>query len=151
MKEINEKIMKEIEIGASHMGVSTEELVEKYRAICKENGMEVDNDISVSLLRNYVRGNMPTKKGNNNSGSNSLVKSAFGFFVSLEAPRDMMSWNRNLFKMLSLHGLLVMLSHGLRHRSKKLLQVLPEKVSGTKVGMIDGAGKIWMCSSSLIR
>ena len=95
MKEINEKIMKEIEIGASHMGVSTEELVEKYRAICKENGMEVDNDISVSLLRNYVRGNMPTKKGNNNSGSNSLVKSAFGFFVSLEAPRDMMSWNRN--------------------------------------------------------
>ena len=95
MKEINEKIMKEIEIGASHMGVSTEELVEKYRAICKENGMEVDNDISVSLLRNYVRGNMPTKKGNNNSGSNSLVKSAFGFFVSLEAPRHMMSWNRN--------------------------------------------------------
>ena len=95
MKEINEKIMKEIEIGANHMGISTEELVEKYRAICKENGVEVDNDISVSLLRNYVRGNMPTKKTNNNSGSNSLVKSAFGFFVSLEAPRDMMSWNRN--------------------------------------------------------
>ena len=94
MKEINEKMMKEIEIGSKHIGITVDEMVVKFRSMCEENGIELDNDIAVSLLRNYVRGNMP-KKNTNNSGSNSLVKSAFGFFVSLEAPRDMMSWSRN--------------------------------------------------------
>ena len=37
-------------------------------------------------------------KTNNNNGSNSLVKSAFGLFISLDAPRDMMAWNRNRAK-----------------------------------------------------
>ena len=94
MKEINEKMMKEIEIGSKHIGITVDEMVVKFRSMCEENGIELDSDIAVSLLRNYVRGNMP-KKNTNNSGSNSLVKSAFGFFVSLEAPRDMMSWSRN--------------------------------------------------------
>ena len=95
MKEINEKMMKEIEIGAGHMGISADEAEAKYRSICEENNTDVNDVVSQSLFRNYVRGNMKPKKTNTNSGSNSLVKSAFGFFVSLEAPRDMMSWNRN--------------------------------------------------------
>ena len=98
MKDIPEKIMKEIEIGAKHLNITTDEMVVIYRSFCEENGVEVDSDIAVSLLRNYVRGNMRAKTTNNNSGSNSLVKSAFGFFVSLEAPRDMMSWSRNKAK-----------------------------------------------------
>ena len=95
---IDEKIMKEIEIGAKHLATTTEELVDKYVAICKENGVDVNSDIGVSLLRNYVRGNMKRATTKTNSGSNSLVKSAFGFFVSLESPRDMMSWSRNKAK-----------------------------------------------------
>ena len=97
---IDEKIMKEIEIGAKHLAITTEELVDKYVKICEENGVDVNSDIAVSLLRNYVRGNMKRTTTNNNSGSNSLVKSAFGFFVSLESPRDMMSWSRNKATML---------------------------------------------------
>ena len=93
---IDEKIMKEIEIGAKHLATTTEDLVDKYVDICKENGVDVNSDIGVSLLRNYVRGNMKRATTKTNSGSNSLVKSAFGFFVSLESPRDMMSWNRNI-------------------------------------------------------
>ncbi len=95
---IDEKIMKEIEIGAKHLATTTEDLVDKYVDICKENGVDVNSDIGVSLLRNYVRGNMKRATTKTNSGSNSLVKSAFGFFVSLESPRDMMSWNRNKAK-----------------------------------------------------
>ena len=95
---IDEKIMKEIEIGAKHLAITTEEMVDKYVEICEENGVDVNSDVAVALLRNYVRGNMKRTTTNNNSGSNSLVKSAFGFFVSLESPRDMMSWSRNKAK-----------------------------------------------------
>lgn len=95
---IDEKIMKEIEIGAKHLGITTEEMVNKYVEICEENGVDVNSDVAVALLRNYVRGNMKRTTTNNSSGSNSLVKSAFGFFVSLESPRDMMSWSRNKAK-----------------------------------------------------
>lgn len=95
MKEIDEKMMKEIEIGAGHMGIAADEAVAKYRSICEENNTDVSDVVSQSLFRNYVRGNMKPKKTTTKSGSNSLVKSAFGFFVGLEAPRDMMSWSRN--------------------------------------------------------
>jgi hypothetical protein len=95
MKEIDEKMMKEIEIGAGHMGIAADEAVAKYRSICEENNTDVNDVVSQSLFRNYVRGNMKPKKTTTKSGSNSLVKSAFGFFVGLEAPRDMMSWSRN--------------------------------------------------------
>ena len=95
---IDEKIMKEIEIGAKHLTITTEEMVDKYVEICEENGVDVNSDVAVALLRNYVRGNMKRTTTNNSSGSNSLVKSAFGFFVSLESPRDMMSWSRNKAK-----------------------------------------------------
>ena len=33
MKEINEKMMKEIEIGAGHMGIATNEAVAKYTVL----------------------------------------------------------------------------------------------------------------------
>ena len=74
MKEIDEKMMKEIEIGAKHMGISPEEAEAEYRSICEENKTDVNDNVSQSLFRNYVRGNMKPKKMNNNSGSNSLVK-----------------------------------------------------------------------------
>jgi hypothetical protein len=93
----DDKIRKEIENGAKHMDVSVEELTDKYVSICKENNLDANNPVALAMLRNYVRGNMRMKK-NNNSGSNSLVKSAFGLFISLDAPRDMMAWNRNRAK-----------------------------------------------------
>ena len=93
----DDKIRKEIEDGAKHMDVSVEVLTDKYVSICKENNLDVNNPIGLGMLRNYVRGNMRMKK-NNNNGSNSLVKSAFGLFISLDAPRDMMAWNRNRAK-----------------------------------------------------
>jgi len=72
MKEINEKMMKEIEIGAGHMGIATNEAVAKYRSICEENDTDVNEVVSQSLFRNYVRGNMKPKKTTTNSGSNSF-------------------------------------------------------------------------------
>ena len=64
------------------MSITTEELVDKYVDIyAKENGVDVNSDIAVSLLRNYVRGNMKRTTTNNNSGSNTLVRDAFGFCI----------------------------------------------------------------------
>ena len=56
------------------LSITNQELVEKYVKICEENGVDVNSDIAVSLLRNYVRGNMKRTTTKTNSGSNSLVK-----------------------------------------------------------------------------
>ena len=44
MENINEEIMKEIKIGAGHLSITTEELVDKYVDICKENGVDVNSE-----------------------------------------------------------------------------------------------------------
>ena len=97
---MNEEMKNEIEKSAQYINMSVEDATAKFNDICAENGIETNDPLAKGLWRNYVaqvrRTNKPYAGGS--SGSNSLVKPVFGFFVSLEEPRDMMSWNRNKAK-----------------------------------------------------
>ena len=97
---MNEEMKNEIEKSAQYINMSVEDATAKFNDICAENGIETNDPLAKGLWRNYVaqvrRTNKPNAGGS--SGSNSLVKPVFGFFVSLEEPRDMMSWNRNKAK-----------------------------------------------------
>jgi hypothetical protein len=91
----------EIENGAKVLEMGLDEAKEKFAGICQENNLAQDNPVAVSLWRNFVANAKRSKQQNDNAGSasgDSLFKNAFGFFVSLDAPRDMMSWNRNKAK-----------------------------------------------------
>lgn len=98
---MNEEMENEIEKSAQYINMSVEDAKIKFNDICSENGIETTDPLAKGLWRNYVaqtrRANKPSNS-NTSSGSNSLVKKAFGFFVALEEPRDMMSWNRNKAK-----------------------------------------------------
>ena len=97
---IPEDMKNEIENSAQYINMSVEEAMAKFEEICAENGISVDNPIAKGLWRNYVanvrRNNNANKEGNNNNDS--YYKNAFGFFISLDAPRDTLSWNRNQAK-----------------------------------------------------
>jgi len=89
----------QIEEGAKVIGLSIEEATSKLEEICSENGIESSNPIALGLWRNFVANTRRAQKsGDDNKSGDSYYKAAFGFFVSLDAPRDMMSWNRNRAK-----------------------------------------------------
>jgi len=90
----------EIENGAKVLEMELDEAMEKYAGICQENNLTQENPVAISLWRNYVANVKRSKQSGNegSTGGDSLYKNAFGFFVSLDAPRDMMSWNRNKAK-----------------------------------------------------
>ena len=92
---LSEIMQNEIEKGAQHMNMTVEEATEKYTSICGENNIEVNDNLGLGLWRNFAAQVIRrSKQGQTtqSSGSNSLTKQCFGFFVALEAPRDMMSW-----------------------------------------------------------
>ena len=95
---MEEKLKKEIEQGANLLGLSSEEGLAKYEDICKENGVESDSPIGLGLWRSHVAQSRRQKSKPSGGGSNQLSKKAFGFFISLESPRDTMVWNRNKAK-----------------------------------------------------
>ena len=68
----------------------------KFEEICSENSIETTNPIAKGLWRNFVANIRRSQSNDTNTEGNndSFYKSAFGFFVSLDAPRDMMAWNR---------------------------------------------------------
>ena len=95
---MEEKTQKEIEAGAKILGLSAEEAAEKFAEICGESHIETTNPISLGLWRNYVANAKRSAAKSDGEGKesqgDSFYKTAFGFFVSLDAPRDMMAWNR---------------------------------------------------------
>jgi len=94
---MNEDIKTEITKSAQFINLSAEEAMDKFKEICTENGIETDNPIAKGVWRNYVANTRRTNNadsGTKSEGNDSFYKSAFGFFVSLDAPRDMMAWNR---------------------------------------------------------
>ncbi len=96
VKNMDENMKTEIEKGAQAIGLSVEEAKNKFEEICSENSIEATNPIAKGLWRNFVAN---VKRTQNNDGdekkdNDSFYKAAFGFFVSLDAPRDMMAWNR---------------------------------------------------------
>lgn len=46
---MDEKIKNEIEQGAKLLGLSEEDAMAKYEAICEENGVEIGSPISLGL------------------------------------------------------------------------------------------------------
>ena len=89
-------INNQIEAGAKVIGLSTEEAKSKLEEICSENNITLDNPIAVGLWRNFVANVRRSQtSGNESKQTDSLYRTVFGFFVSLDAPRDMMSYNRN--------------------------------------------------------
>ena len=98
LRNMDEKIKAEVEQGANLLGLSTEDAMAKYEGICKETGIELSSPIGLAQWRSYVANARRQMNTSSNSGSNSLSKKAFGFFVSLESPRDTMVWNRNRAK-----------------------------------------------------
>lgn len=93
---MDENMKAEIEKSAQYISMSVEEATNKFEEICSENNIETNNPISRGLWRNYVANVRRTQdSGDSSTNSNdSYYKAAFGFFVSLDAPRDMMAWNR---------------------------------------------------------
>jgi len=97
---MEEKLKMEITKGAEVLSMSQDDAMAKYSELCEQNGIEETNPVGLGLWRNFVAN---SKKTNNSSSegqkeNDSFYKAAFGFFVTLEAPRDMMSWNRSRAK-----------------------------------------------------
>jgi len=95
---MNEEMKNEIEKSVQYIDMSLEDAISKFKEICSENGIETTDPLAKGLWRNYVAQSRRANKPNTGTASNSLVKKVFGFFVGLEEPRDMMSWNRNKAK-----------------------------------------------------
>lgn len=95
---MDEKTKNEIEQGASLLGLSAEDALGKYEDICKENGVDAQSPIGLGLWRSHVAQSRRQKSKPSGGGNNQLSKKAFGFFISLESPRDTMVWNRNKAK-----------------------------------------------------
>ena len=93
---MDENMKNEIENSAQYISMSAEEAIAKFTEICAENNIETSSPISKGLWRNYVANVRRSQDSGNTAteGNDSFYKSAFGFFVSLDAPRDMMAWNR---------------------------------------------------------
>jgi len=93
---MDENMKTEIENGAKAISLSAEEAMNKFEEICSENSIESTNPVAKGLWRNFVANVRRTQDSGKTveQGNDSFYKSAFGFFVSLEAPRDMMAWNR---------------------------------------------------------
>ena len=84
---LSENMQNEIEKSAQHMNMTVEEATEKYTAICAENNIEVSDSAGLGLWRNLAAQIMRRSKQTEttqSTGSNSLVKKCFGFFVALE-------------------------------------------------------------------
>jgi len=103
-----EKLMKEVELGAGRIGLPLEDAVLKIDEICQQNGLDKNEEplIVMNLWRQYVASVMMSEKKNStetndsptNAPSSSWLKEAYGMFISLDEPRDMMEWNRtNVF------------------------------------------------------
>jgi len=93
---MDENMKAEIEKSATYISMTAEEAMSKFEEICSENNIETTNPIAKGLWRNFVANVRRTQnsEGSEQKGNDSYFKAAFGFFVSLDAPRDMMAWNR---------------------------------------------------------
>ncbi len=90
---MDENTKNEVTKGAEVLSISQDDALAKFAELCQQNGIEESNPIGLGLWRNYVANAKRSQKSGNKT-NDSYYKNAFGFFVALESPRDMMSWNR---------------------------------------------------------
>lgn len=80
---------------AEKLSIPLEDAQLKFEEICKENGVQSDSPIAIALWRSYAAQQIRSQKsGNETKKSGGLVKQAFGFFISLEEPRDLNEYSR---------------------------------------------------------
>ena len=87
------KMETEIKIAAEKLGISLTDAQTKFNEIAVTAGVEPTSDLALALWRSYAsqqirNSNRPQQQQNNGAGS------AFGFFISLDEPRDSNSYNR---------------------------------------------------------
>lgn len=88
----------EIENSLQYLGDMTLETAkEKYEEICRQNNIETNDPLGLALWRQFVVQNR-RQQNSPSSSNNNLIKKVVGFFVSLDAPRDTVAWNRNKAK-----------------------------------------------------
>ena len=91
---MNDRIEKELNGLANKLGITIDEMLEKYNEIASTNGRDLDDDrdalVTLTLTRNYVRGALKGKKTKSGFGND-----AFGFIVGNEPARDVQQWRRN--------------------------------------------------------
>lgn len=95
---MDEKIKNEIEKSLQYLGITFDEAHQKFLSICEENNVEETDPSAIGCWRSYVSQGIRANKRGGESKSNNLTKQCFGAFIALEAPRDMMAWNRTKAK-----------------------------------------------------
>jgi hypothetical protein len=98
----NEKIENEIANAARVLDMEIEEVKKKYDSICETNDLTSADDwkLALSLFRQWFSGtraysDAPARES---TGTNSLVKTANGFFISIDAARDMAAMQNERIK-----------------------------------------------------
>ncbi len=96
----NENVKNEIANAARVLGMEMSEVEKKWSDICESNGLDPNNDwrLGLALLRQWFSGANAYKDAPQTSSSNDLAKTARGFFVSLDAARDMAEMQNNRIK-----------------------------------------------------
>jgi len=99
--EHNEQVEQEITKAAGLLEMEIEEVKNKYDSIVETNGLSSDDwKLALSLFRQWFSGtkkyaDAPVKES---TGNNSLVKQANGFFISIDAARDMAAMQNERIK-----------------------------------------------------
>ena len=98
----NEKIENEIASAARLLDMEIEEVKNKYDSICEQHELTGADDwkLALSLFRQWFSGtkayaDAPTQES---SKTSSLIKSASGFFVSVDAARDLAAMQNDRIK-----------------------------------------------------
>lgn len=95
---MQENIKNAIEKSLQYLNVTFDEAYQKFSDICRENDTKEEEELAMSLWRVYVSQNIKRSERGSSNQNDSLTKKCFGMFVALEAPRDIMAWNRNKAK-----------------------------------------------------
>lgn len=87
----------EISKAAEKLGISVTDAQSKFESICEENKVSTDSPLAIGLWRSYASQQLRKLRTDNTegkTGKKGFGDNAFGFFISLEEPRDMMAYNR---------------------------------------------------------
>ena len=88
-----ERVTKELTGLAKRLGIELEEMQEKYAEIATSNGLDTDDErqqlTALVLTRNFARGRLAGARNTGGYGSTGV-----GYFVAVEAVRDVMEWKR---------------------------------------------------------
>ena len=95
---MNDEIMNEINKAAELLGMSEDEALTKFNDICALNNLNATEEplLAKGLWRQYFSSaRLAQQRPASAAGDNDLLKTAFGFFISVDEARDMMAIQRD--------------------------------------------------------